>query len=159
VAERVLTLNPAHIQSSTEDRYRIDERRNVVWQVRHHPVTGLGVGVPWSAHYPLSFEYTGGRQYTHVAALWYWMKLGLAGLGVYIWLMATAIWASFRAWRRHPDGLVRCAGLALLAMFIGLLFMETTQSFTGVETRFTILEAATFGWLAVALRARRGVSA
>jgi hypothetical protein len=155
VTDRALSLNPARVQASTEDRYRIDERRNVYWQVRRHPVTGLGLGVPWSAHYPLPFEYTGGRDYTHVAALWYWMKLGLAGLAVYLWLMATAIWASYQVWRRHPDGLVRAAGLALVAMFIGLLFMETTQSFTGVEGRFTIIEAATFGWLAVAVRARR----
>ncbi len=159
VTDRALSLNPAEVSSTTEDRYRVGERRNVVWQVRHHPVMGLGLGVPWSAHYPLSFEYSGGRQYTHVVALWYWLKLGIAGLAVYLWLMATALWASYRVWRKHPDALVRSAGLALLAMFIGLLFMETTQSFTGVEPRFTIIEAATFGWLAVAMRARRTIGA
>jgi hypothetical protein len=155
VTHRALSLNPASVQASTEDRYRVGERKNVMWEVKRRPVVGLGLGVPWTAHYPLSFEYQNNRHYTHIVALAWWLKLGILGVLVYAWLMATALWTAFVVWRRHPDRLVRAASLALFAGFLSLLFMEATQSFSGVELRFTIVEAATFGWLAIARRACR----
>jgi hypothetical protein len=64
--------------------------------------------------------------------------------------MATALWMAFTIWRRHPDGLHRSIGLAVFAGLAGLMVVETTASFTGVDTRFSMVVGAVLGWLAAA---------
>jgi hypothetical protein len=143
-------LSPSQISLSADDRYRIEERRNVLQDVEQRPVFGLGIGVPWVAHRAISIDFSGARQYTHFLPLWYWMKMGLFGLAAYFWLMATALYVAFSIWRRHPDGLHRSIGLAAFAGFAGLMVVETTASFTGVDTRFSMVVGAALGWLAAA---------
>ena len=153
VAERVRSLGPGRIQSTSEDRYRLVEQRNVVAALRENPITGLGLGVPWEVRYPLPERHEDDTLYTHVVAFWFWLKLGLAGLVSYLLLMATAIRSSYRISRLHPDPLLASAGLGLVATLSGLMVAETTGSFTGVSLRFTILFAALLGTLAAAERA------
>lgn len=147
IAERARLLNPARIQTYSGDRYRIAEQKNVIAELRRHPVTGLGVGVPWTVRTPIQLR-TGGRNYTHVAVLWYWLKLGIAGLIAYVVLLGTAIFASFRLAKSAADRLIRAVGLALVGGFVGLVVVETTASFVGVNLRLTILVGAALGWLA-----------
>ena len=153
VVERATSLRPERIRSATEDRYRLVEQRNVVAALRDHPVTGLGMGVPWEIRYPLPERHKDETFYTHTVTLWYWLKLGLAGLISYLLLMAVAIRSSYRIFRLHPEALVACAGLGLVAAFCGLVVVETTGSFTGVSLRFTIVLAAILGVMATAERA------
>lgn len=146
IADRARLLNPARIQSYGGDRYRIAEQRNVIEELRRHPITGLGVGVPWTVRSPIALK-TGGRNYIHVAVLWYWLKLGIAGLIAYVVLLGSAIFASFRLAKSEADRLIRAIGLALVGGFVGLVVVETTASFVGVSLRLTILVAAVLGWL------------
>jgi hypothetical protein len=122
----------------------------VLKDVEERPIFGLGVGVPWVAHRPVSIDFKGARQYVHFVPLWYWMKMGIFGLFAYFWLMATALWMAFSIWRRHPDGLHRSIGLGAFAGFAGLMVVELTASFTGVDTRFSMIVGAALGWLAAA---------
>jgi hypothetical protein len=150
VLERARQLQPGSIGEDRGDRYRIDERRNVVAEIEHAPITGLGMDIPWSARYPLSEEHD--RNYTHVILLWYWLKMGLIGVLAFIWLYAVALWTAFGVWRNHPKELVRLGGLAALGGLVALAIVELTASFTGVEPRLTIVFAALLGWIAAAWR-------
>ena len=150
VGKRVESLTPSQILGNKYDRYRLDEAKNVRAEIRHHPVVGLGFGVPWQERYPLPVELDGGHNYTHVVAFWFWLKLGLAGVVAYVWLMLASIAAALRIWRGHPDPIVRVAGVAVAASLPALAVAETTGSFTGADPRFSVVMGALFGWLAAA---------
>jgi hypothetical protein len=155
VGERLQSLSPERVRVDPYDRYRLDEARNVLIEVRRQPVFGLGLGVPWTAYEPLPAELEGGRQYTHVVALWYWLKLGALGLLAYVALTLAAVISAVRVSRLAPDPYVRAAGLAVAAGLVALAAAETTGSFTGVSQRSSVLFAAILGWLAVVSRRAR----
>jgi O-antigen ligase len=147
--DRAASLEPSKIEANAEDRYRFDERANVLAELRRRPVTGLGLAIPWSsAARPLGVEHEGGRGYVHSVALWYWLKLGVLGLMAYVALMVAACAAAGRIWRRHRDPLMRAVGLGSLGALIGLAVIETTGSFTGVDLRFTVVMGVLLGLLA-----------
>ena len=149
LVKRAASLSPTKLEANREDRYRIDERANVLGAIREHPFSGLGITVAWSADVqPLSVEREEGRQYVHFAALWFWLKLGILGLAAYIAAIAGALTLAWKAWRRAPQPLLRAFGVASLAAVAGLIAMDTTASFTGVDPRFTVLFAAQVGLLA-----------
>lgn len=150
VAERVASLDPGRIQANVEDRYRLDERANVLADIGARPVTGLGLAVGWSsAARGLPVEHENGRDYVHMVTLWYWLKLGVLGLTGYLALMAASCATAWRVWRRADDPLLRSAGLAGLCSLVALATIETTASFTGVESRFTVVLGAMLGLLVV----------
>jgi len=157
IVRRAESLVPSKLTTNVEDRYRLDERANVIGEIRAHPITGLGMLVPWSASVrPLSVEHQGGRLYVHFVALWFWLKLGILGLIAYAGLLIGAAVLSWRVWRRSHEPLVRAFGLASLCGMAGLAVIETTGSFTGVDTRFTILFATQVGALALLARGDPG---
>jgi O-Antigen ligase len=150
VVKRVESLAPTKLTANAQDRYRLDERANVLGAIREHPITGLGLGVPWQATVrALSVEHEEGRQYVHFAALWFWLKLGILGLAAYIAIMAGSLVLAWRVWRRSAEPLVRAFGLASLCGVAGLAVIETTASFTGIDARFTVLFSAQIGLLAL----------
>ncbi|HEV3321033.1 MAG TPA: O-antigen ligase family protein [Solirubrobacteraceae bacterium] len=149
IVKRAASLVPSRLEANLEDRYRLDERANVLGEIRRHPVMGLGVTVPWAATVqPLSVEHEEGREYVHFAALWYWLKLGILGLFAYVAVIAGSMAIAWKAWRAAPKPLLRAFGLASLAGMAGLVAMDTTASFTGVDPRFTVLFATQVGLLA-----------
>jgi hypothetical protein len=153
ILARAASLSPTRIENNIEDRYRLDERANVIAEIEKHPLSGLGIGVEWRAtHRTLPVEHEGGRGYVHFAALWYWLKLGILGLFAYLGLLIGSGLLAWRVWRRAREPLIRAFGLASLAGFAGLAVMETTASFTGVDTRFTVLVAAQIGLLGLLAR-------
>lgn len=152
IVERVQSLSPDRIDSGAYGRYRLDEQRNVRSEIARQPVVGLGLGVPWQVRHPLPVTFPEGQQYTHITALWYWLKLGLMGLLAYIAVVVASCVAGARLWRGSAPAHVRLAGLALSISFVGLAVAETTGSFLGVESRTTTVAALMFGWLAAALR-------
>jgi O-antigen ligase len=150
---RATSLAPTKLEANLEDRYRLDERANVFAEIEKNPITGLGIFVEWRAtHQGLPVEHEGGRGYVHFAALWYWLKLGILGLIAYIALILASALLAWRVWHRSRAPLFRAFGLASLCGLAGLLVMETTASFTGVDTRFTVLIAAQIGLLALLAR-------
>jgi len=155
LVKRITSLSTSKLEANQEDRYRLDERANVLSEIGHHPITGLGTGVPWQATAaPLSVEHEEGRQYVHFAALWFWLKLGVLGLCAYVGLIAGSLVVAWQAWRRSRDPLLRAFALASVCGIAGLVTMDTTASFTGIEARFTLVLGVQIGLLA--LLARRG---
>jgi hypothetical protein len=152
IVERARSLEPAKVESNAQDRYRLDELRNVTAEIRRHPVTGLGLGGEWTAIHPLGVEHENGRSYTHVVALWWWMKLGILGLIAYLALVGTSLAMGWQVWRRSTDPLLSAAGLAIMCGLLALVVVETVGSFTGVDPRFTALVGAVAGLLAVLRR-------
>ncbi len=150
VLYRAQSLTPSKIAASSGDRYRLDEQQNVLAELRAHPLTGLGLGVPWTIRYPLPERHEGGQLYTHVTPLWFWLKLGPMGFLAYVWMWATAIVTAYRVWRRGDDPRVRVAALALAAGFVGLIVAELTGPFTGIDVRITLVVGCAFGWLIAA---------
>lgn len=158
VVKRVNSLSLGTLEANSEDRYRTDERANVLAEISAHPISGLGVGVPWQATaVPLSVEHEEGREYVHFAALWFWLKLGVLGLCAYVGLIVGSMVLAWQAWRRTLHPWLSAFALASVCGIAGLIVMDTTASFTGVETRFTLVLAAQLGLLGVL--ARRGDAA
>ena len=158
ILQRAVSLQPSSLTANVEDRYRLDERANVLGTIGEHPITGLGMMVPWQAtSRGLSVEHLEGRQYVHFAALWYWLKLGILGLIAYVTLLLGAAVLAWRVWRYSREPIARAFGLASLCGVAGLAVIETTASFTGVDNRFTVLFAAQVGLLGMlALKAESG---
>ncbi|NLT07653.1 MAG: hypothetical protein GXY03_15295 [Solirubrobacterales bacterium] len=151
LVKRVESLNPAQLETNAQDRYRIDERVNVVAEIRDHPIAGLGLVEGWSAAArPLPVEHVDGREYVHFALLWWWLKLGLLGAAAYVAIAAAFVTLAWRTFRRDASATLRCFGLASLCSVAGLLVIETTATFLGVDARFSVLYAAQLGMLAVA---------
>ena len=152
IVKRAASLNPTSIEANAEDRYRLDERANVLAEIKRHPITGLGIAIPWAATaQTLSLE-SGegeGREYVHFAALWFWLKLGILGLCAYVGVMLGSMWLAWQAWRRSREPLLRAFALASGAGMVGLVVIDTTASFTGVDARFTVLFAVQVGLLAL----------
>jgi O-antigen ligase len=151
IVERAQSIEPSKVQANQQDRYRIDELKNVAAAIRREPITGLGLGGQWEAVYPLGVEHENGRAYTHVDVLWWWMKLGILGVFAYLSLMGTMLAMSWQIWRRAADRMLSAVGLATLCGLLGLAVVETVGSFTGIDPRFTALVGAVAGLL-VAVR-------
>jgi O-antigen ligase len=152
IVARAQSLQPSKVQANAQDRYRIDERRNVVEELRRHPVTGLGLGVPWRATHPLSVEHESDRGYVHGVVLWDWLKLGIVGVLAYACLLAAGVRLGWRLWRRSADPLLRALGLGALSWLLAMAVVETTASFTGVDLRYSVLAGVVLGLLAVGSR-------
>jgi hypothetical protein len=152
IAKRARSLEPSKVEENAQDRYRIDELANVTAEIRRHPVTGLGLGGQWTATHPLGVEHENGRSYTHVVALWWWMKLGILGLLAYLAVMASFLAMGWQVWRRSSDQMLAAAGLAVFCGVLALAVVETVGSFTGVDPRFTALVGAVGGLLVVMRR-------
>jgi O-antigen ligase len=153
IARRVASLAPSKLQSNVQDRYRLDERANVLGAIERHPITGLGIDIPWSSGIrPLSVEHPEGRLYVHFAALWFWLKLGVLGLAAYISILIGSAALAWRVWRQSREHQLRAFGLASLCGIAALAAVETTASFTGIDPRFTVLFGAQIGLLALAAR-------
>ena len=158
VAERAFSLSPTQVVTDPYDRYRLDEQRNVVAEIRAHPVLGIGLGTPWQLRHPLPVELDDGRFYTHVVVFWYWLKLGFAGAIGYVWLMLSALVAGLALFRRASSPVIRVGGLTLFASLAGMVVAETTGSFTGVNDRYTVVLGVALGWLAAARAVERSAA-
>jgi O-antigen ligase len=151
IVKRAVSLTPSRVEANVEDRYRLDERANVLGEIKAHPITGLGMTIPWAATArPLPVEHENGRNYVHFAALWFWLKLGILGLFAYVGMLGGAVALAWRAWRHSREPALRAFGLASLCGIVGLAVIETTATFTGVDPRFTVLLGAQIGLLALA---------
>ncbi len=151
--QRATSLSPSKISNNVEDRYRLDERVNVLADIKKSWVTGIGMGVPWKADArPLPIEHESGRRYVHFAVLWYWLNLGILGFLAYLGLLLGGALLAWRVWRRGAEPIIRAFGIGSLCAIAGLAVIETTASFTGVDTRFTVLFGAQLGILALLAR-------
>jgi hypothetical protein len=153
LANRVQSLAPSKLETNAEDRYRLDERVNVIAEIKRHPVSGIGLQEDWTASArPLPVEHVNGRLYVHFALLWWWMKLGFLGAVAFVSLVLAGLLLGWRTWRRNREPIFRCFGLASMCGILGLVAVETTASFTGVDARFTVVYAVQLGLLAVLQR-------
>jgi O-antigen ligase len=152
VAARALTLEPSRLVASKEDRYRIDEQVNVLAELRAHPVGGLGFGVPWRATQALPFEWEGGRTYVHNAFLLHWLRSGALGALAYISLLLTLLVTGYRLAGRLRDGRLQAVTLAVAAAVPGLMLIELTAAYGGVDIRFSVVVGAIVGWVAALSR-------
>ncbi|MDQ6750421.1 MAG: O-antigen ligase family protein [Actinomycetota bacterium] len=150
--KRAQSLDPTKLKTNKEDRYRIDERRNVLADIADHPITGMGIARGWEERYPVSVERKGSRDYVHFVALWYWLHLGILGLAAYLWLFGAAIAAGYGLWKRGREPWMQAIGLGFVGSLAALMIAETTASFTGIELRATIVVGAALGLLAAARR-------
>lgn len=147
---RAESISLSKVSQNTQDRYRIDERRNVWAAIERSPLTGLGFGVPWPIRYPLGLGFQDQTDFTHIGALFWWMKMGLLGLAAYVALIGSVLVTGFRVWRRHADPRVRIFGLAAAGMSIGLAVVELATSVLSASERGSMLFGAVMGLLAVA---------
>jgi hypothetical protein len=153
IVRRVASLNPSKLEQNAEDRYRLDERANVLAAIRAHPVSGLGMLVPWSASSkPLSVEHPEAREYVHFAFLWFWLRLGILGAFAYLSILAASALLAWRVWRQRTEPLFKAFGLASLCGFAGLVTIESTATFTGIDPRFNVVLGVQIGLLALLAR-------
>jgi O-antigen ligase len=150
IVERAQSLSPGGSDTNRGDRYRNDERKNVIANLEEHPLTGIGLGVPWRIHYPTAEDLD--RRYTHLAPLAYWLDFGPLGLVAYVALFGSFLWVSLGVFRRHLDPVIKICALAIFGAILALIVVELTATFTGVDPRVSIVLGAALGWLSVAWR-------
>lgn len=151
LVSKAKTLSPSGgLEEDKGDRYRTDERHNVIANLEEHPLTGIGLGVPWKVKYPLAEAHD--RRYVHFALLWFWLAFGPLGAIAYLVLMGSGLWTAAMIWRRHPDSLVQVGAIACFGAILAVMIVELTTTFTAIEPRFSIVLGAGFGWLAAAWR-------
>lgn len=150
LAKRAQALSPSGIEANRGDRYRNDERGNVIHNIEEHPLTGIGLGVPWKVWEPLAETHD--RRYVHFALLWFWLALGPLGVIAYLVLFGAGLWTARAVWRRHPDPVVQIGAIAAFGTIVAVAIIELTTTFTGIEPRFSVILAAGLGWLAAAWR-------
>lgn len=150
LAKRAELISPSGMEGNRGDRYRNDERQNVIGNIEEHPLTGIGLGVPWKVKEPLAESHD--RRYVHFALLWFWLAFGPLGVLAYIAMMAAGLWTAVMIWRRHPDSIVQVGAIACFGAIIAVVIVELTAAFTSIEPRFSLILAAGFGWLAAAWR-------
>jgi len=149
LGQRIASLSPSRLTTNKSDRYRIDERANVLGELRRHPISGLGLKVPWAASVqPLPVEYPNGRDYVHFAPLWWWLKMGILGLVAYFAVIGSGVLLAWRTWRLQQDRLLAAFGIGSACALLGLMVMDTTASFTGVDVRLTVLLGVQLGVIA-----------
>lgn len=136
------------------DSYRRIERRNVFTDLRDQPF-GLGFGVPYTVRYALPDYVPGIQAYVHMAPLWYWMKLGMAGALAYLVLLVVAFGLAIRAALSAQGPWFRAAMLGAGAGVVALAFADLTASFTGVDPRYSIVAGALFGLISAGERFTR----
>ena len=150
IVKRASSLNPNAVSVNAEDRYRLDERVNVVAEIKRNPLAGIGVDVPWvTTVRSLGIEHPGGRLYVDFGLLSWWLKMGVLGAAAYVAFLVTMATLAVQTWRRHAVKELRAFGLASLTAAFALVAIETTASFTGVDARFSALIGAQFGLLAL----------
>jgi len=150
LVKRAQALSPSGMQANRGDRYRNDERRNVIANIEEHPLTGIGLGVPWKVQEPLAESHD--RRYVHFALLWFWLAFGPLGVIAYLALMGTGLWTAVTVWRRHPDSVVQIGAIACFGAIVAIVIVELTAAFTSIEPRFSLILGAGLGWLAAAWR-------
>lgn len=156
LAQRVKSLSPTQVSAKPEDRYRLDERANVIAEVRRAPLSGRGVMVPWRAtERALPVEVSPTHTYVHFASLYWWLHFGILGLIAYILVLGGGLVMAWEVWKRAVGPWARAFGLGSLCAIVGLGLIETTATFTGVDLRFTVLFGAQLGLLAVLVRLSR----
>ncbi|HWH93408.1 MAG TPA: O-antigen ligase family protein, partial [Baekduia sp.] len=159
LGQRVQSLSSSNIQAKPDDRYRLDERANVWAAIEDHPLSGLGLGVPWEASArPLPVEVNPEHEYVHFAVLFWWLKLGVLGMLAYAAMLIAGLLMSLRVWRRSAVPIIRAFGLGSLCSMVGLAVIETTATFSGSDIRFTLLFAGQLALLSVLWR-RHGAAA
>jgi O-antigen ligase len=151
IVSRVRTLTSGS-ESSGSDRYRIGEQRNIIWNISHAPVTGIGIGTLWDAKYPVPLQFPAARSYSHNMYTYMWLKLGVAGIAAFLLILITALRLSVRLDRRHPDPLVAAACLAAGATLICFMVSGMGNSELGVTVRGSLFGAMLLGFLAAAER-------
>jgi hypothetical protein len=147
LALRFSQLSPTQVTTSQDDRYRLDETRNVWREIQNHPVSGLGLGVPWRIRDPLSQTLPQGTFYNHFALLWFWLHLGILGPIGYLWLLGAGLLEALRVGRRDHDVVIRAAGIAAAAGIVTLAVAELTATYTGADPRFDALLGLVLGWV------------
>jgi hypothetical protein len=153
LGQRVQSLSPSNIAVKPDDRYRLDERANVWHAIKDSPVSGLGLGVPWQATArPLPVEVNPEHQYVHFAVLFWWLKLGLLGMLAYAGMLLAGALMALRIWRRSTVPVIRAFGLGSLCSMVALAVIETTATFSGSDTRFSLLFAGQLALLSVLWR-------
>jgi O-antigen ligase len=146
---RATSINPTHVTTNEQDRYRLAELHNVWPAIMRQPVEGLGIGVPWPERAPLPFEFSFNHYFTHFAVLYWWMTCGLMGVAAYVLLMGTTIVAGLRLWWRAREQLERLTALSLGLGTVGLAVVELTTTIVPADVRGTAVFATAIGILAV----------
>jgi hypothetical protein len=152
VVRRVAAARPAAFADDLGGRYRSAERANTLETLESSWAIGRGLGGHWVEHVPMPHHFPGENNYVHMAVLWYALKLGVVGVGLYILLNVALFTLCRAATRRAVDvGVDPALSVALLGASAGMLLAELTASFTGVDLRLTVLVGLALGWVAAAL--------
>lgn len=106
-----LTLAGSRLMSITGTRFtretasnlvRITEYTEVLARIAASPWVGHGLGYTVAFREPIGFKVVD-QWYTHQVFLFVWMKQGLVGLLVFVWMLWTAIMVFTREARRRED--------------------------------------------------------
>jgi len=109
---------------------------NAVWEnIRRHPLEGIGLTAPYLSN--VQFQYQE-PTYLHNNALWIWLKFGILGLAILVWLVWKVAQTALRTARAlRPGAGFTDAEMALAASatMLGFFVASLTASFLTASIR------------------------
>ena len=132
--EDMLRQAGVRFQSSYDTRISFETQSNLirlaeylfVWKlIQQSPWFGHGVGYAFTMKQVISME-VGEQWYAHQYYLFVWLKQGIVGLGLFLWLLYVAIAVGVREARRRPDPLESSwfATAAAATIFLAVLSLS-----------------------------------
>jgi O-antigen ligase len=121
VLDRILSIGTATaVDESVINRFV--EARMALQRVWESPIMGHGVGATFG-FMDIITDRTWTKTYVHNGYISLWFKLGIVGLGSFLWLWLRTIWDGLKVVRdpHHPPGAERALFVACWCMLVGLL--------------------------------------
>lgn len=121
-------VDPAPRDASSDD-YRRDELHNLVVTIEGSPILGVGFGRPFELDRPLpELDFWPLQFHTpHQNLLWLWLKMGLAGIAVFLALWAIALRRALVAFRAAPRGALPVIPLVIACTLLMYLFYASVD--------------------------------
>lgn len=165
VSERLASSTGTEYHGVTGDEssniVRIVEYLRVLGEIAQSPIFGYGLGYSFVIREPMTFTLNE-QWYVHENYLLVWLKQGILGLGIWIWMLVALTRTALRG-RRLPEfveqswcaGAASCVVYCIVYCFVHFPLAEVNTAFpfaliTGVAMRLTGTEMVALRWKAKA---------
>jgi hypothetical protein len=156
LTERALSLfTPDQTLETNSLEWRVLETKEAYRSALAHPLIGVGLGNVYREPFLLQGEASGGYyrriRFVHNSYLYLMVKMGVTGLGPFVWFAAAYLWNGWRAQRAMHNGRFKRYTLALLAGFAGFLPWAGSQSHL-LQVESTVIIGVMVGMIVVMQR-------
>jgi O-antigen ligase len=138
-------------QTDVSSRYRVVEWSTAIGEIQRHPLTGIGLGTSITFMNPMfssqsdTYGFAFSTYYIHNSYLWFALKLGIVGAGLFFALIARACWMALVGYRRARDSREEIVLLACLGSLVAVLVLSIAGPHLNVDSATPVVAALIAG--------------